>query len=250
MALNLNRHELDDFGPILAPISTEAMDRVFELESGYMLKVRLQDSLIWTKLGSMVAYEGRIDFKRSAILEHGLKKLFKKVVMGEGLSLTRADGNGCLYLADGGKKIRILSIQDQPISVNANDLLAFEESVQWDVNIIKSAAMMAGGLSNVTLNGCGLIAITTHFEPLTLKVTPDNPIFTDPNATVAWSANLQPKLKTQTEVRSFLGRGSGESIHLKFEGEGFVVVQPFEELAFQQAQSSQGSLLSTILGIL
>jgi uncharacterized protein (AIM24 family) len=31
-------------------------------------------------------------------------------------------------------------------------------------------------------------------------------------------------------VRTFLGRGSGESIQMLFEGDGFVVVQPYEEV--------------------
>lgn len=241
---------LTDVGPVLAPIQTEPMDRVFELETSRILKVRLQDSLVWTKLGSMVAYEGRIDFNREGMLEHGFKKFFKKTLFQEGLNLTRADGNGWLYLADEGKQIRILSIQDQAISINGNDLLAFEETVEWDVNFIKSAAMMAGGLTNVTLAGCGLVAITTHYEPITLKVTPDSPVYTDPNATVAWSANLKPKLHTQVQLRTLLGRGSGESLQLKFEGEGFVVVQPVEEIPGHNAHGGQGNLLTSILGIL
>jgi uncharacterized protein (AIM24 family) len=34
-------------------------------------------------------------------------------------------------------------------------------------------------------------------------------------------------------LKTFLGRGSGESIQMKFQGQGFVVVQPFEEIYFQ-----------------
>lgn len=30
-------------------------------------------------------------------------------------------------------------------------------------------------------------------------------------------------------MRTFIGRGSGESVQMKFEGEGFVIIQPFEE---------------------
>jgi uncharacterized protein (AIM24 family) len=90
--------------------------------------------------------------------------------------------------------------------------------------------MMAGGLFNVRCEGTGMIAFTTHYEPLTLKVTPGQPVITDPNATVAWSGNLQPIIQTDISFKTFLGRGSGESIQMRFEGEGFVVVQPFEEV--------------------
>ena len=33
--------------------------------------------------------------------------------------------------------------------------------------------------------------------------------------------------------KTFLGRGSGESIQMEFKGEGFVVVQPYEEVSMQ-----------------
>ena len=95
--------------------------------------------------------------------------------------------------------------------------------------------IVSGGLFNVRLEGSGMIAITTHYDPLTLRVTPGKPVFTDPNATVAWSGSLAPELKTDVSLKTFFGRGSGESIQMKFEGDGFVVVQPFEETPMNAA---------------
>jgi uncharacterized protein (AIM24 family) len=61
------------------------------------------------------------------------------------------------------------------------------------------------------------------------------PIMTDPNATAAWSGSLTPEIKTDISFKTFMGRGSGESIQMKFEGRGFVVIQPCEETYFQAA---------------
>ena len=97
----------------------------------------------------------------------------------------------------------------------------------------KVAGMLAGGLSNVRLEGKGMIAITTHHDPLTLKVSSAKPVITDPNATVAWSGNLNPELKTDVSFKTFLGRGSGESLQMRFQGDGFVVIQPYEEVYLQ-----------------
>jgi uncharacterized protein (AIM24 family) len=58
-------------------------------------------------------------------------------------------------------------------------------------------------------------------------------VFTDPNATVAWSGGLTPEIVTDISLGTLLGRGSGESVQLKFAGEGWVVVQPYEEVVFQ-----------------
>ena len=190
---------------------------------------------VWAKAGSMVSYRGNIKFEREGMLEHGIGKLFKKAFTGEGTSLMKATGNGKLYLADGGKKISVLNLRDESIFVNGNNLLAFEPSLNWDIKLMRRmAGMLAGGLFNVKIEGTGMAAITTHYEPLTLIVSPGNPVFTDPNATVAWSGHLQPDFVTDISFKTFLGRGSGESIQMKFEGDGFVVVQPYEEVYFSE----------------
>ena len=205
----------------------------FELGSSRMLEVNLS-GMVWTKMGSMIAYDGMIKFTREGMLEHGIGKLLKKTLSGEGVRLTKAEGNGHLYLADNGKKVTILDLRNESIFVNGNDLLAFQDSVKWDIKMMrKITGMMAGGLFNIKLVGTGLIAITTHYDPLTLKVTPEEPVITDPNATVAWSGHLMPEFRTDVSLKSFFGRGSGESIQMEFKGDGFVVVQPFEEVYLQ-----------------
>ena len=222
--------------------SSKQQDRgegFFEMETDRMLEVNL-DGVVWVKTGSMVAYSGDIKFTREGIMEHGIGKMLKKAVSGEGARLTKAEGAGYLYLADSGKQISILNLDNQAIYVNGNDLLAFEAGMQWDIKMMKKvAALLAGGLFNVRLEGTGMIALTTHFDPVTLMVTPDNPVMTDPNATVAWSDGLMPELKTDVSLKTFFGRGSGESIQMRFQGAGFVVVQPYEEHAFQVQTAGQ-----------
>lgn len=220
---------------------TSQQDRgqgTFELENDRMLEINLNGN-IWTKTGSMTAYRGGITFTREGILEHGLGKLLKKAVSGEGTRLTKASGRGQMYLADMGKKISILHLTSDALCVNGNDLLAFEESLDWDIKLLrKMSALLAGGLFNVRLEGTGLVAITTHYDPVTLQVTPDNPVRTDPNATVAWSGNLSPEFRTDISLKTFFGRGSGESIQMEFNGHGFVVVQPYEERYVQAGQGA------------
>lgn len=207
----------------------------FELESDRILEVNL-DGLVWMKKGVMVAYLGNVKFTREGIMEHGIGRMLKKAFTGEGTPLTKAEGQGKIYLADSGKKIIILDLRGDAIHVNGNDLMAFEPTVQWDIKFMKSVSgMLAGGLFNVRMEGSGLVAITTHYEPLTLRVSPGRPVYTDPNATVAWSGGLYPELKTDISLKTFFGRGSGESLQMKFEGDGFVVVQPFEERPGQPA---------------
>lgn len=218
---------------------TKEIDRnegIFELETPRTLEVNLNGD-IWAKAGSMVAYTGDIKFERERLREQGLGTIFKKAFTGEGASLMKASGEGKLYLADNGKRVIILELQNDAIVVNGNDLLAFEPSIQHDIKMMKKVAgMLAGGLFNVRCEGTGLVAITAHYEPLTLAVRPGKPIITDPNATVAWSGNLEPVIQTDMTLRTFIGRGSGDSIQMRFEGTGFVIVQPYEEVYMQMSQ--------------
>lgn len=227
----MSRYSLDQFIE-----KTKQEDRgqgLFELESERMLEVNLNGT-VWMKMGAMVGYRGHCKFTREGVLEHGIGKMLKKAVSGEGARLTKVEGTGKVYIADSGKKVTILQLTNQAIFVNGNDLLAFEPTIQWDIKMMKKvSAMLAGGLFNVRLQGPGMIAISTHFDPLTLRVTPDSPVITDPNATVAWSGNLEPRFKTDVSFKTFLGRGSGESIQMEFTGDGFVVIQPFEEVYLQ-----------------
>lgn len=229
----MSRYSLEEF--VSSTSEKDHGQGFFELESSRILEVDL-DGMVWTKMGAMIAYNGNIKFTREGILEHGVGKFLKKTFTGEGVRLTKAEGEGYLYLADHGKKVTILELDGESIFVNGNDLLAFQDGVKWDIKMMrKITGMMAGGLFNIKLEGSGLIAMTTHYDPLTLKVTPDEPVITDPNATVAWSGNLTPEFKTDVSLKTFFGRGSGDSIQMKFQGEGFVVVQPFEEVYFQGA---------------
>lgn len=231
----------------LSDFLSETADRpqntgAFEVENERILQANLGTpgsggtplTQLWIKLGSMIAYRGEIAFERQGMLDHGIGHFLKKAVSGEGATLTRASGRGQLYLADAGKRVTVIRLTGESIFVNGSDLLAFEPSVQHEIIMMKNlSAMVSGGLFNVKLSGHGVVAIVTHGRPLTLAVTPGlPPVFTDPQATVAWSGNLTPEYKTEFQLKSLLGRGSGESFQMKFDpakGAGFVMVQPYEE---------------------
>lgn len=210
----------------------EGTDR-FSIIRDRFLRVRLSRSAggtVWMKMGSMVGYAGDIKFTRERILEGGVKKNLIRGLIGEGVYLTKATGEGTLYLADAGKKIFFLKLAGESLFVSGEDLLTLEESVAWKIAMLKkkAAGILTGGgqLFNVKLSGYGVVAIGTDYDPLTLPVLPGAPVSTDPQATVAWSGSLEPRLKTDIKMKNLVGRGSGDSIQMVFEGQGFVVIQP------------------------
>ncbi|WP_372909732.1 AIM24 family protein [Salinigranum sp.] len=198
----------------------------FQLENSKLLDVAL-DGTVMAKAGAMVAYTGDVSFERKT--EGGISGMLKKKVTGEGSVMMQASGTGHLYLADQGKEVQVIELDaGEEISVNGNDILAFESSVDWDIKMMDSiAGTSTGGLFNVYLEGPGQVAITTHGEPIVVPT----PVRTDPQATVAWSGNVSPGTKRDLNLKSFIGKSSGETFQLDFSQEGgFVIVQPYEEM--------------------
>lgn len=201
----------------------------FMLRNDRILDINL-NGMAWIKTGSMVGYFGSMKFTREGMVEHGVAKTLKKALTGEGTALTKATGSGNLFLADQGKKISLVNLGAYSLVVNGSNLLAFEQSINWDITWLRQLAAFAkGGMFNVRLNGNGMAAITSNGDPMMLKVSPNDPVMTDMNATVAWSGSLAPQFKTDISAGTLIGRAGGESIQMRFEGEGFVIIQPFEE---------------------
>ena len=201
----------------------------FELENDKMLEVKVRGR-VWSKLGAMVAYSGNLNFKREGMLDGGIMKALVRAVSSEMEPLAKIEGQGVAYLADQAKEITILKLQGDAINVTGHALLAFEDTVEHKIAMHRSAAgMVSGGLFSVLLRGQGMLALLSHGRPLTLRVTGGETVYTDPNATIGWSEHLTPQLRIDSSLKSIFGRGGGETFQMAFQGEGFVVVQPYEE---------------------
>lgn len=216
--------ELEQFTSTNAPDDSAA---TFDLENDKLLDVTVDGSVL-AKAGSMVAYDGDLSFSGKATAEGGLTGFVKDSLSSEGTPIMKTEGSGHLYLADQEKKVQVLDLDDdESISVNGDDVLAFESDVDYEISTVGSlSGMQAGGLTNVFLSGPGQVAITSFGDPLVL----DPPVRTDPAATVAWSGSISPGTHVEKSLSDMVGQESGERFQLDFTDEdGFVVVQPFEE---------------------
>jgi uncharacterized protein (AIM24 family) len=191
-------------------------------QNSRLLKVVLGPEVL-ARQGSMVAFQGQIDFTFEG---SGMAKFMKKAVTGEGLSLMRCTGQGELFLADRGYQVHIIHLNGSGLTVNGKNVLAFEPTLKWDIERIKGAGIVAGGLFNTRLEGQGWVAITTDGDPVVLRT--DAPTFVDTDAVVAWSSNLTTSLNKTIKAGAVIGRGSGEAVQLTFGGDGIVIVQPSE----------------------
>ncbi len=81
------------------------------------------------------------------------------------------EGDDVLYLADREKEVQLLELADgEIVTVNGEDILAFESCVKYDSLTMDSlAGTFAGGFTNVHLEGPRLVALTTYGESLVFE---------------------------------------------------------------------------------
>ena len=198
----------------------------FALQNSKLLKVSLNQITIQAKLGSMVAYQGDVSFEHAG--SGGMSRLIKKAVTGEGTQLMKMSGTGEVFLADQAQDIHLLKLENDAITCNGSNVLAFDDGIDWDIKKVEGAsAFMGGGLFNMSLNGSGWVAVISDGPPVLLN-TGDAPTFADPQAAITWSSSVSTGIKTDVKLKNLIGRGSGESIQMSFQGAGWVLVQPSE----------------------
>ncbi|MFB6128304.1 MAG: AIM24 family protein [Halorhabdus sp.] len=217
--------DIEQFTSEHVPTETDAP---FQKENSYTLDVEIDDEVL-AKAGSMVAFTGDLSFTGQSSAEGGIGGFIKQAATGEGSPVMTIEGQGHAYLADAEKKIHVLELDtDESITVNGEDVLAFESDLSYEITSMDSlAGAFAGGFTNVTLQGPGFAALSTHGDPIVLEP----PVSTDPSATVAW-AGTSPDVKVNKNLADMVGQESGERFQMNFDGDsGYVVVQPYEEHA-------------------
>lgn len=200
-----------------------------ENHGAHMVKIVMaggQDVLART--GSMIAYEGFVQYEPNP---PAVRQMASQWLTGEGAPLMKCSGDGLLYLADYGADVVCLNLNNEALSVNGTNLLAFDAHLQWGVERVKGLAKFAGqGLFNVGISGTGWVALTSRGTPIVVDCgRGEDETYVDPDALVAWSSGLKIKSKRTMKASALIGRGSGEAYQIAFSGQGFVVVQPSED---------------------
>jgi uncharacterized protein (AIM24 family) len=218
----------------------------FALQNSKLLKVSLNQVTIQAKLGSMVAYQGDVRFEHAG--SGGMGRLLKKAVTGEGTRLMKMEGSGEVFLADQAQDIHLFQLENDQITCNGANVLAFDAGIDWDIKRVEggAASMLAGGLFNMVLSGTGSVAVLSDGPPVKLDVA-SAPTFADAQAAITWSSGVQTQVKVDANVKTLIGRGSGETIQVAFSGQGWVLVQPSEG-PIQSAGAGGGGGVGGMLG--
>lgn len=228
---------------IVAEMKETESREAFSLQNSKLLKVELADITIQAKLGSMVAHQGKVTFEHAG--SGGVSKFIKKAVSGEGTDLMKISGSGEVFLADLAQEIHIVKLENESITANGAHVLAFDAGIEWDIKRVEGlSSMMGGGMYNMHLDGSGFVALITDGPPMVIEIDGDE-TFADPQAAVTWSSGVSSSVKSDVNMKTLIGRGSGETFQLSFTGQGWVMIQPSEgrvtSTAAGGSESSSGS---------
>ncbi|MYQ51303.1 MULTISPECIES: TerD family protein [unclassified Streptomyces] len=212
----------------LQPYKETATGQRWTSQSSQLMRADLTmgDMPVLARQGSMVMYQGKVDFGYKGA---GFAGRIVGNATGQEMQLMRCTGRGQVFFAEDGSHLHPVELQGDGICVSAENVLAFDESLQYEVRRIEGHGIPGGALFTMQFHGTGTVVVKTHGTPVVLPVTPTT--FADCNAVVAWSSASQVIISSQVRLRRNAYPGhSGETVNLQFRGApgNFIVVQPYE----------------------
>jgi len=195
-------------------------------QNSKLVKVTLGPDAL-ARRGSMVAYQGNVEFEYKG--SGGLRAMLESRLTGQGLKLMTCKGQGEVFLAEDASDLHIVELNGQRLCINANNVLAFDATLQTEVKRIESPGLPGGGMFHLEVGGQGTVVVMTKGTPMTLMC--QGPTFGDMNAVVAWTAGMRVSFNSQVRIsRTVYAGASSETETMQFMGmQGhFVVVQPYE----------------------
>ncbi|WP_194816497.1 AIM24 family protein [Nocardia sp. XZ_19_385] len=200
-------------------------------QSKKVVEAQLNGTTIRAISGSMIAYEGNVQFKSAGFGGgDGVLAGMKRRATGEKLSLMECQGHGRVFFAVNGQDVTVVNLNNETLQVESQQLLAFAGNLRTDVRFAGVSGASSGqGLFTTTVTGQGQVALLSAGGPLIhLEVSPQYPLIVDPDAFVAAQGNVQSSFITDMSWRTVVGQDAGEAFQIRWDGQGVVLIQPAE----------------------
>ena len=97
------------------------------------------------------------------------------------------------------------------------------------------------------LSGTGNVALVSDGPPVLIEIDGES-TFADPQAAITWSQGVSSSVRTDVNVKTLVGKGSGETFQLAFSGSGWLLLQPSEGSAGTPAGGGAGGAIGSLLG--
>ncbi|MCX5086839.1 AIM24 family protein [Streptomyces sp. NPDC056121] len=201
----------------------------FRLQGSRVLAVDMTGDSVKAKNGSMVAYDGRMAFKKMTGGGEGIRGMVTRRLTGEEMTVMEVKGQGTCWFADRASEISVVNLRGDKLFVESSNLLCTDAGLRTGTSFTGvRGASQGNGLFTTTVEGNGQAAIMSEGPAVALRVSRDHPLTVDPGAYVAHQGNVRQSFQSGVTFRTFMGEGGGEAFQIRFEGDGLVYVQPSE----------------------
>ncbi|MFB6674632.1 AIM24 family protein [Streptomyces sp. NPDC056390] len=201
----------------------------FRLQGSRVLAVDMTGDSVKAKNGSMVAYDGRMAFKKMTGGGEGIRGMVTRRLTGEEMTVMEVKGQGTCWFADRASEISVVNLRGDKLFVESSNLLCTDAGLRTGTSFTGVRGTSQGnGLFTTTVEGHGQAAIMSEGPAVALRVGRDHPLTVDPGAYIAHQGNVRQSFQSGVTFRTFMGEGGGEAFQIRFEGDGLVYVQPSE----------------------
>ncbi|MER7197565.1 hypothetical protein CG723_25470 [Streptomyces sp. CB01635] len=201
----------------------------FRLQGSRVLAVDMTGDSVKAKNGSMVAYDGRMAFKKMTGGGEGVRGMVTRRLTGEEMTVMEVKGQGTCWFADRAGEISVVNLRGDKLFVESSNLLCTDAGLRTGTSFTGvRGASQGNGLFTTIVEGHGQAAIMSEGPAVVLRVSRDHPLTVDPGAYVAHQGNVRQSFQSGVTFRTFMGEGGGEAFQIRFEGDGLVYVQPSE----------------------
>ncbi|MFG2660619.1 AIM24 family protein [Streptomyces sp. NPDC048425] len=201
----------------------------FRLQGSRVLAVDMTGDSVKAKNGSMVAYDGRMAFKKMTGGGEGIRGMVTRRLTGEEMTVMEVKGQGTCWFADRASEISVVNLRGDKLFVESSNLLCTDAGLRTGTSFTGvRGASQGNGLFTTTVEGHGQAAIMSEGPAVALRVSRDHPLTVDPGAYVAHQGDVRQSFQSGVTFRTFMGEGGGEAFQIRCEGDGLVYVQPSE----------------------
>jgi uncharacterized protein (AIM24 family) len=194
--------------PLIDPDAS--LDGGFRFLERHLMEIAVSGK-VFIKQGSLFSYTGNTTFW---VKESRAQSVNTMVIV---------TGEGRLMLADRGRELAFLRVENQTLWVEPDHLLACDGALAPRYVVITEASPK---VAFVVLEGSGALALSLGSRPFAMAVTPGLPVVVPSASVILWAGDLTPQILSDPALLETMAPTLGDAQRLlRLEGIGTVLAE-------------------------
>jgi hypothetical protein len=193
--------------------TAEATPKFFTIRDQTTVEINFRGD-VFVKKGTVASYGGKIAFAPEP-----------KFAGTRAEGLLRASGRGTIFLAERGRRPRLIRLENQFFSVEGSRILAIGPSLSFRNEPIHDFPRRRR-VDVLKIYGRGELVISAFRDALEIPVSADFPLNITSKDLIGWTGNLVPSVLPDRFLAEVMLPDTDDPPKIRFEGEGTVLTEP------------------------